>query len=288
MPSWGSIAERIAAVLSPVTLLTGLAIWYGYELAQTRARYFGLHVSVLNYSTTDYLLRAAPAILAPALTLLLIAFVLGLAHSGVRWLLARRALRTTPLRAVGSTLILVGVALGIGGIRAVVDPRVLAEYQVARSLLLASGVLLCTYGIWILRHTLAPKASASRLSVRSVQGSTIAIVLLCVFWAFSILAERSGLESSYQLAAGHLRALPGVVIYSTRPLGLSGPAVQETILADHHTTYAWRYSGLRLLTRSSGNYFLLPAGWASAKDSSIVIPDSPDLRFEFLEPEDLA
>jgi hypothetical protein len=44
---------------------------------------------------------------------------------------------------------------------------------------------------------------------------------------------------------------------------------------------AYRYSGLRLLVRSGGKYFLLPKDWLHATGAAIVLRDTRELRFEF-------
>ena len=45
--------------------------------------------------------------------------------------------------------------------------------------------------------------------------------------------------------------------------------------------YRYRYSGLRLLIRSGGKYFLLPGNWTRDAGTVIVLGDRPDYRFEF-------
>jgi hypothetical protein len=56
----------------------------------------------------------------------------------------------------------------------------------------------------------------------------------------------------------------------------------RTSLTKSASRYRFRYTGLRLIVRSGGKYFLVPAGWSSQNGASaFVIPDGDDFRLEF-------
>ncbi len=57
--------------------------------------------------------------------------------------------------------------------------------------------------------------------------------------------------------------------------------VHEAQLRGADAAYRYRYSGLRLLAWSNNRYFLLPDGWSSADQITIILPDSDNLRVEF-------
>ena len=71
---------------------------------------------------------------------------------------------------------------------------------------------------------------------------------------------------------------PGVILYSEKRLYLQSPVV-ETKLDPEDATYKYAYSGLKLLFRSNGKFFLRPSD-TEASRVNIVIPDGLDVRLE--------
>ncbi|MDQ3570342.1 MAG: hypothetical protein M3396_06915 [Actinomycetota bacterium] len=55
----------------------------------------------------------------------------------------------------------------------------------------------------------------------------------------------------------------------------------ETELAGENSAYRFAYTGLKLLFRSDQRFFLRPSD-PSASDLNIVVPESPELRLEFI------
>jgi hypothetical protein len=157
---WSKVLEWAAVIVPPITLVTALAIWYGYELTLARARYFGLDPSVLGFTSRDYVMRAAPAVLAPLLYLLVTLLLLLAAHAGVRW-----ALHFPPLQGtvrVGAVVVtLLGVVMVVEGLRAIADGSVLHDRPVTRPLVLALGAVLACYGPWVYRQTMRSRRSGS-------------------------------------------------------------------------------------------------------------------------------
>jgi hypothetical protein len=46
--------------------------------------------------------------------------------------------------------------------------------------------------------------------------------------------------------------------------------------------YRFRYTGLKLIVRAGGRWFLLPAGWTPGnRGAALLLPDTDDLRVEF-------
>ena len=280
---WSSALEWVPALLPPITLLTALAAWYGYELILTRGRYFGLDPSVFEFSTRDYLFRSASAVLGPLLYVLVILLCLVMLHVGARWGLQRPRVRVASRSAAWGAMA-AGTVLIVEGLRVVSDRAVLGGLPVLRTLFLPAGALLVGYGVWMHGQTAGAEAQWQmwhRLSAVLIAG----VVVVSVFWSVSVAAEAAGMRDSYRLYQGHLRDLPRVIVYSSEELALTGPGVDAALIPAPAGAYKWRYTGLRLLVYSSGKYFLLPAGWASTEHSAIVLRDGPDLRFEFQEPE---
>ena len=282
---WSAAMEWVPALLPPLTLVTALAAWYGYELILTRGRYFGLDPSVFEFSTRDYLFRSASAVLGPLLYLLVIMLGLVMLHAGVRWGLQRPRMAVAGRRAALAAMA-AGAVLVVEGLRVVSDRAVLGGLPVLRTLFLPAGALLIGYGVWMRSQTAGTKSQLQmwqRLGAVLIAG----VIVVSVFWCVSVAAEAAGMRDSYRLYQGHLRDLPRVVVYSSDDLALAGPGVDAAPMPAPAGAYKWRYTGLRLLVYSSGKYFLLPSGWASTDHPAFVLRDGSGLRFEFLEPERL-
>jgi hypothetical protein len=106
------------------------------------------------------------------------------------------------------------------------------------------------------------------------------VVVLSAFWTASRYADAVGRGRAQRLVAS-LSALPEVTVFAPQRLDVAAPGVVEQRLVGADRAYHYRYSGLRLLIRSAGKYFLLPNGWSRATGSTIVLADSPAYRFEF-------
>jgi hypothetical protein len=93
-------------------------------------------------------------------------------------------------------------------------------------------------------------------------------------------ARALGRGRAERLAAS-LGTRPSVTVFSKQRLFVSGAGVVETRLPQGDAAFAFSYSGLRLLIRSGGKYFLLPEEWSRRGGVAIVVADTADLRLEF-------
>ena len=93
----------------------------------------------------------------------------------------------------------------------------------------------------------------------------------------SIYAAYPGNRAGQDLVDG-LHCRPDAIVYSDQRLRVG---VAEEVLGDAGAPDAFRYTGLKLLLRSGGRYFLLPVDWA-ADPRTIVLPDSSGQRLEFV------
>ena len=287
-PRWVAIAEWAAAAIPPVTIVTALGVWYGYELILARGRYFGLDPSLLEFTTRDYLFRTASAVLAPLIYLMLTGLVLLGINVSIQWARERPQLERV-VRIVAVLSIAVGALLVVQGVRVIVNRQVLESIPMLRPLTLSAGLILVTYwGSVLLPNTDQVRTTQSSQWPRGGVVLVGLIVFVSVFWSFSVAAEQAGTRDSFLLYDTNFRSLPRVAIYSSKALAIEGPGVrEEEISGPSDAAYHWRYTGLRLLVASGGNYFLLPSGWASRDHPSFVLRDEPGLRFQFQEPEEL-
>lgn len=285
LPNPRRALELIGLVVAPTTLVTALAFYFGWVLTSSRASYFGIDASALGYSTQDYLLRSADALFVPLGSV----FVLAL---GCVWLhaFALRQLREPAARArlriAAWAAVAAGGALFAFGVFAVFRPLSFSPHYLFRSASPGIGIALLAYGLALLDRIVAAQRGQVRRteSPASVRATALALVALLVvlsgFWTASEYADALGRGRAQRLAAS-LQLRPQVTVYAPKRLAIDAGDVVEQRLAGDDGAYRYRYSGLRLLVRSGGKYFLVPDGWTRRSGTAIVLADSTDYRFEF-------
>lgn len=209
-------ATLIVDLLPSVTVLAALGVWYGYELTLARARYFGLDPSVLDYTTSDLLMRTAPAVIAPMLYLLLALIALLSVNAVVQRLLRRRKW-ASPIRVGAAIAGFVGLLLVAEGVAVIGDRSVMADHQALRPMVLPLGLLLALYASWLLSRRSNGTTSVAAGLPKGITVLTVGVLLVSTFWSFSEAAEYAGARDSYLLYINAFGDLPRVVIYSAPP-----------------------------------------------------------------------
>ncbi len=279
-----SAIELVGLVAAPTTLLTALALYFGWTFTNARALYFGLDASALGFSTEDYLLRSADALFVPLGTLVTLALGAIKLHACVRRQLLERS-RTTLLRVLAIATILVGGALFAVGVLGAFKPLFFSTHYLFTPASPGIGILVLAYGLYLNGRLPAGRLSPDRTRppARGLRTDVALVGLLAVlsaFWTASVYAEALGRGRS-QLVADRLQLRPQVTVYSERRLHLGGTGVTEQQLPRRDSEFRYRYAGLRLLVRSDDKYFLLPDGWSRGASAAIVLPDGAGTRFEF-------
>jgi hypothetical protein len=147
-------------------------------------------------------------------------------------------------------------------------------------IMLASGISLIGYGIYIGNFTQS-RRPVFAISTRILLATIIAVNVASGFWAAAVYAGVSGTSAASQMAAD-VNSLPSVVIYSDRPLDLTGPGVMIRHLPLKDNRYRYSYSGLKLLFYYSDRYFLISDDWQRGRDPVFLIAGNDGgLRFEF-------
>lgn len=268
-----------------MTLITALAYYFGYRREEAFAGFFGIDQSALGFTTNDYVLRSVDALFVPVTVVLLIAFGAMFLHALAPHLPDRVDL--VPIATVaGLCSLAVGIALLAGGPLA-------HRYGYLQALGPAVGVALLLYA-------LAHKRSVSRRALSAAAFVGTAVVLVSLFWATAEYADTRGRDDAKQLARD-ITVDPSITIFSKQNLDINplaaGGGVQQypkpkpgdcaSIRVQRLRTgaYPFVYSGLTLLIRSGGNYFLTPTPvdpgpWDPTIDSVFVIPDNGNVRVE--------
>jgi hypothetical protein len=269
--------ELLTLVVPPTTLVTALLFWFGFELVDARAGYFGLGTGTLGFSTTDYLIRGVEAGIVP-LILLFLAVLGGVAvHAGAHHLVDRWG-TVKQFRWVLGLFIAGGASVSVLGVYSAFRPLPPPlDWYLLPPMLLATGPLVVAYAARLIRPQQARVARSAQTAAVAVGG----LVVVSLFWGTSLYADALGRGRAQQLEAS-LVAQPRVIVYSEGDLAID-PAVAHTerLSSDESSRYLYRYSRLRLLVRSAEKYFLLPDDWSPATGTVLVIPDSPEIRMEF-------
>ncbi|MGA6161696.1 hypothetical protein [Amycolatopsis magusensis] len=275
-PRTGRAARVLASVAANVTLLTALLYYFGLLYTQTYFGYFRVHYTVLGQTADEIFGRGVGGMLLPIAAAAGAGFLLlGLARtlrhrlSTATW---ERLLRVgTPVAGVTGT-VLIGLAVVV-----IADPAPFRQLAGLPGLGLALGVGLLA-GAW---HRLGANADRrrSRLSV----AEWVCAYLLTAFalmWAVADYAQAASTRSAFETAAG-LRSRPAATLYSAQSLNISAEGVREDVCAQPESAYKFRYTGLKLLLQSGGQYVFLPANWRASRGTAFLVPRNDKLRVEF-------
>jgi hypothetical protein len=265
----------VSRVLIPAGLLTAVLYYFGYVREQALFSHFGIDLSIVGFSTTDYLVRSTSTVFFPLATVLF----LGVAALAVHYLLVyllprlddrwRRAVWVV-LGAMAFVLLVAGVV----GLWRRTNPDL---HPLFAPLALASGAFLLEYATDIIRtHEAVPDQLSTVLaSTQTVRRSLLAaLAVVAIFWTTTTVAQQRGIAAANAIEIS-LPVRPQAIVYSRTRLQITGPGVTLSRLDASNAAFAYRYSGLRTLVHAGGRWFLLPAGWTRDNGATvIVLPDS--------------
>ena len=260
--------KTVLGVVSPLAVGTVLLFYFGWVRTKTEAAALGYDSKILEFTTSDYVLRSINVLSVPVVAVLLLALVVLRAHEWLtgrlgasgRLRLARVLLRSWLFWLVAWVFL---VQFG----RSVATP--------ALPLMLTGAVGLALYGDH-LRAAVEPDRRWS-LSIRVVLGTLLVIAVIADTERLA-RAMGEGLATSVQADPGQLAA---VEIYSAKDLALVVPNVTVTSVGGTDAAYRFRYAGLRLLQRSGDKFLLINEGWTRETGRVLLLRDSGDIRLEF-------
>ncbi|WP_410566538.1 hypothetical protein [Amycolatopsis sp. cmx-4-61] len=278
VPESPSKAMRLlGSVVAPTTVLTGLLFFFGRQHANWLLDYFGVPLSTMGLTAEDYLVRSADGLFAPIAVVVAGVLVLLWLYRFLRARLAetawQRLLRVaTPVAVVGGVA---GVAVAAVG---VVHPEAFATSYAVPGAGLSLGVLFLVAA----SRMLASRAGRPWPAALATAEWLAAFVLVSVglFWAVADYSASVGVGRALEIE-GTLAGPPETVVYSAKSLNLTAPGVRETPCRHPDSAYHYRYTGLKLILQSGGQYFLLPVQWHKADGTAVVLPRTDALRLEF-------
>jgi hypothetical protein len=268
-----SIRSLATIIGSQTAVLVAVLFYYGWASSAEAYRYFGVDMSLLSFSVQDLVLRSVDPAFGQLLSAALIFLVAGLGH---HWAVAHD--EVVRLRALAAGAGAAGLAVGVLGVEfAAVAQRL---HSAVPACLLA-GTALLVYADHLSDRV--PNASSMTLS-KPARLTLTGLAVLATFWLVALAAQRSG-HARAEWFQGNLEHAPSAVLYSTQRQAIpESRGVHEEQLADarHPYRYQYRYTGLRLLTRSGGSYVLVPVGWARGKGGVITVPSDSQVRLDLL------
>ncbi|ELT46005.1 hypothetical protein [Arthrobacter nitrophenolicus] len=275
-----SVLQWFAIIAPLTTIATALAFWFGWTMTSTRTAYFGIDQSVLEYSTVDYLLRSADALIVPAIFILLITIVCVAIHALTASII-RRGAGLGFVQIGAGTVLLAGISVTALGVWTMFEELPFAVPFLFEPAALGGGIAVSAYAFWVLRRVAFAGQRGRRLPMWEKLGyvSVVLLVVLALFWACSSYAGALGTGRSRDYARD-LHKRPSVTVYSLHSLAL-GSSVREEKVTAPGAKYGFKYTGLKFVTLSSDKYFLLPADWSRGRGVAIVLEESPEYRVEF-------
>ena len=283
----GALSEsavwRLATgILGQTALLTALLLFFGWARTQATFAYFGVDLSLLELSTTDYVLRSVNTAYSP---LLLIGLAC-LAGSLVHRRLARQGFDRGNVRVVFLVLGWALVALGVSALlwsawSEQIGSWIPDQPGIAFAWLpatLALGFALLLYGT----AAYSPRTGrGARAASPQETFAFVALFVLALFWTVSLLAVHDG-RARAQAIERDSTALPEIALLSRDPLVIQGPGVVATRIDLPGTRYRRSYTGLRLLAHAKGKYLLIPLAWRHGRDRVYSVHDEPSVRIELI------
>ena len=276
-----NVLKGFGSVLGPTTLVTALAFYFGWERTNTLLGYFGVDSSLVAFSLQDYILRGIDGVFTPLVLIFSVVLAALALHTVVASALSGRH-HLTVLSWLAVLAMIGGTPLLIEGLSTAVQQPLLTLPYLTPPLSLGIGVAAIGYGAYVIRVAKSSHSEVTPWLGYALSFSAFTLIALSLFWATSVYAQTVGRGRAIALADG-LSAQPEVLVYSRARLGIaaSGP-VTEAVTGDSETKYRYKYSGLRLLLKSGGKYFLLPADWKENGGTVIILADTDDIRIALM------
>jgi hypothetical protein len=274
----GDLLRSIAVALGNVTVLSALLVYFGWKRSEEQAKGLGIDESLLGMSTQEYILRSVGSVLVLLIVMALFGLLWVLLD---RWLSLRLHRRgpADPVyrwaaRLLPAAIVLLPLSAWLG--RGWWPEGAYIGFP----LLCAAGLLVLLYAL-SLRAALPGAVPLSAGTESILRLSTGVLVAVALFTAATNYATVEAIQLA-RVFERNVPNLPGVVVHSVEPLDIQAPGVGTSRLPNE-TGYRFRYTGLRLLERVGGQYFLISDEWTRRSGVVVVLKDDePGVRYDFV------
>ncbi|MGE2729317.1 hypothetical protein ACQI4F_07560 [Mycolicibacterium vaccae] len=236
---------------------------------RTRALFdtFGVPVSMLDYSTSDYVLRSAEVFFKPAVWTILAVGALAALSAALRWM--ERSNPPAVLR-IGIRVVLAVAAAGlllwgVLGMTGYADP-------------MTSSVMLCLSGASVIIQFVAYRTSTPIKPPVTTLVLAVLLVVAAAFWTVSIYATNVGRAVGQDIQSGRLPR-PVTLVSSTTDLGIAGAQQPTCQSMPAGPSCRYTYLGYSVLTYANNRWFLIRQPSAPGVPT-VVLPDSDSLRVD--------
>lgn len=266
--------QLVVSVVSQTTVIVGSLFYFGYVRASSTFSYLGLDISLLGFSTVDYVIRSGNSIFVPVLILACLLLYFRLAVELLRRLLALRPRNPVEDKNGARTAWVAAVVIASTCIL-VVPPALQWSFgDTIRAgvfflfVLVAGLVSIITTG---LSGVLRSGRLRTLLGSLAIPVSTIAVAIF--FFATALQAQDVGVRVGRQVEQGAADR-PSIVVYSETPLGVAdGNGITVEPLGEASGRYKYRIVGLRLLIASDDKYFLMKPKERASRADVVVIAE---------------
>ncbi|MGW6916902.1 hypothetical protein ACWGB8_24205 [Kitasatospora sp. NPDC054939] len=237
-----------------------------------------MDAATLGFSTQELLLRSSPALYLPVGVLLCGALLAAVGyHLATRTVRSGSDGRRAVHRACLAVPLLVVPLVAVGFLAGF---EVIDAGPMGTPLMLGGALL-----VVVLARLLAVRAAGAAYPLtgeRAALGISVALIVLCSFWAAGGFAHQKGTADAERLA-DNLALRPAVVLDTTERLYLGWPGVDERALPDagENQRFRYRYRGLRLLAQANNRMFLIPRDWTWEDGNVLILPVDAGVRIVF-------
>ncbi|MGP4017463.1 hypothetical protein [Saccharopolyspora sp. 5N708] len=239
---------------------------------RTQATYsiLGINISLLEFSTLEYLQRGANPVLLPLVGFGIITFMLSWLHRSLAPKLHNKLPKIfLPLIRGGGC---VGLVLTIVGLIAHSSISPPLEFWLPVSLMV--GAALLAYSDYLSSRSTDESGFGVRVS------ALVALVVVGALWIITLHAQLIGERYALDFEAS-LSSQPKVALYSVDRLAIAGPGVRVDQITQEGSRFHFRYEGLRMLIRTGDKYIFAPEGWALGRDALFMVP-TDDTRIDLI------
>lgn len=252
----------MAAVIAPLTAITALLYYVGWERTRVFFGHFGVNVSQIGFGADDYIIRSGEVGFG-VVAWISVGGVLLLGLDKALGVYLTRSVNITATQAIRWGLLAVGAAFTVIGLAGASEHHVLAVISpLAGAALLAVG------------PSMMARFGAHHLG----KGGEILVILfvaLAGFWGATIYARDIGRSSAEAIDADP-SSLPVVTVFSDKPLDMPGELVAATRTLVGENEWSYRYTGAGLLGYANDRWFLITNPATPDFRSSVVILHESD------------